>query len=76
LNSLLTGEILVYTIHLEPSDLERDIIPSLISMSTDSIYYVGYKGLRAWHIAVSIETKTESRTVEETKVQLGMWVAA
>ena len=76
MNSLITGEILVYAIHLEPSGLERDIIPSLIGMSTDFINYVGYEGLRAWHIAVSTESKTESRTVEEAKVQLGMWVAA
>jgi hypothetical protein len=45
-------------------------------MSTDSINHVGYEGLRARPIAVSIETKTESRTVEEAKVQLGVWVAA
>lgn len=45
-------------------------------MSTDSINHVGYEGLRARPIAISIETKTESRTVEEAKVQLGVWVAA
>jgi hypothetical protein len=45
-------------------------------MSTDSINHVGYEGLRARPIAVSIETKTESRTVEEAKVQLGVCVAA
>jgi len=45
-------------------------------MSTDSINHVGYEGLRTRPIAVWIETKTESRTVEEAKVQLGVWVAA
>jgi hypothetical protein len=45
-------------------------------MSTDSINHVGYEGLRTRPIAISIETKTESRTVEEAKVQLGVWVAA
>jgi hypothetical protein len=45
-------------------------------MSTDSINHVSYGGLRARPIAISIETKTESRTVEEAKVQLAVWVAA
>jgi hypothetical protein len=45
-------------------------------MSTDSINHVGYEGLRARPIAVLIEAKTEIRTVEEAKVQLGVWVAA
>jgi hypothetical protein len=45
-------------------------------MSTDSISHVGYEGLRARPGAVSIETKAESRTVEEAKVELGVWVAA
>jgi hypothetical protein len=44
-------------------------------MSTDSINHVGYEGLRARHIAVSIETRTQSRTVEEAKVQLAVRVA-
>ncbi|KAL5397982.1 hypothetical protein PMIN03_012822 [Paraphaeosphaeria minitans] len=75
-NSLTTGKIVDYAVHLEPSGPARDIISSLISMSTDSINHVGYEGLCARPIAVSIETKTESRTVEEAKVQLGVWVAA
>ncbi|PVH91768.1 hypothetical protein DM02DRAFT_606179 [Periconia macrospinosa] len=75
-NNLTTGKIVDYAIHLEPSGPARDIISSLIGMSTDSINHVGYEGLRARPIAVSIETKTESRTVEEAKVQLGVWVAA
>ncbi|KAF2789398.1 hypothetical protein K505DRAFT_341299 [Melanomma pulvis-pyrius CBS 109.77] len=53
-----------YAIHLEPSGPTRDIISPLIDMSTDSINPVGYEGLRSRPIAVSIETKTESRTVE------------
>ncbi|PSN58927.1 hypothetical protein BS50DRAFT_641365 [Corynespora cassiicola Philippines] len=75
-NSLTTGKIVDYAIHLEPSGPARDIVSSLIGMSTDSINHVGYEGLRARPIAISIETKTESRTVEEAKVQLGVWVAA
>jgi hypothetical protein len=75
-NNLTTGKIVDYAIHLEPSGPARDIISSLIGMSTDSINHVGYEGLRGRPIAVSIETKTESRTVEEAKVQLGVWVAA
>jgi hypothetical protein len=61
-----------YAIHLEPSGSARDIISSLIGMSTDSINHVGYKGLRGRPLAVSIETRTESRTVEDAKVQLGV----
>jgi hypothetical protein len=75
-NNLTTGKIVDYAIHLEPFGPARDIISSLIGMSTESINHVGYEGLRARPIAVSIETKTESRTVEEAKVQLGIWVAA
>lgn len=75
-NNLTTGKIVDYAIHLELSGPARDIVSSLIGMSTDSINHVGYEGLRARPIAVSIETKTESRTVEEAKVQLGVWVAA
>ncbi|KAF2740440.1 hypothetical protein EJ04DRAFT_455555 [Polyplosphaeria fusca] len=75
-NNLTTGKIVDYAIHLEPSGPARDIISSLIGMSTNSINHMSYEGLRARPIAVSIETKTESRTVEEAKVQLGVWVAA
>jgi hypothetical protein len=75
-NNLTTGKIVDYAIYLEPSGPARDIMSSIIGMSTDSINHVGYEGLRARPIAVSIETKTESRTVEEAKVQLGVWVAA
>jgi hypothetical protein len=65
-----------YVIHLEPFSLARDIVSSLLGMSTDSIPHVRYKNLHDRPIAVSIETKTENRTVEEAKVQLGVWVAA
>jgi hypothetical protein len=61
-----------YVIHLEPFSPARDIVSSLLGMLTDFINHVGCKGLRARPIAVSIETKTESRTVEEAKVQLGV----
>ena len=74
-NNLTTGKIVDYAIHLELSGPARDIVSSLIGMSTDFINHVGYEGLRARPIAVSIETKTESRTVEEANVQLGVWVA-
>jgi hypothetical protein len=75
-NNLTTGKIVDYAIHFEPSGSARDIISSLIGMSTDSANHVGYVGLRARPIAVSIETKTESRTVEAAKVRLAVWVAA
>lgn len=47
-----------------------------MGMSVDSIIHVGYEGLRARPIGVSIETKTESRTADEAKLKLGVWVAA
>ena len=65
-----------YVIHLEPFSPTRDIISSLFVTSTDSVDHVGYEGLRARPITVSIGTKARGRTVEEVKVQLGVWVAA
>ncbi|KAH8693443.1 hypothetical protein GQ44DRAFT_779910 [Phaeosphaeriaceae sp. PMI808] len=73
---LTTGKIVDYAMFLELSGPARDASLSLIGMSSESINYVSYEGLRTRPIAVSIETKTESRTVEEAKVQLGVWVAA
>ena len=73
---LTTGKIVDYTIFLELSGCARRIVSSLISMTSESINHVSYEGLRTRPIALSIETKTESRTVEEAKVQLGVWVAA
>ncbi|KAK7177462.1 hypothetical protein PSPO01_16490 [Paraphaeosphaeria sporulosa] len=75
-NNLTAGKIIDYAIHLEPSGRARNIVSSIIGMSTDFIIHIGYEGLRARPIAVSIETKTESRAVEEAKVQLGVWMAA
>ncbi|KAF2802870.1 uncharacterized protein BDZ99DRAFT_576470 [Mytilinidion resinicola] len=74
--SLTTGKIVDYAMFLELSGPARDAILSLIGMSSESINHATYEGLRIRPIAVSIETKTESRTVEEAKVQLGVWVAA
>ncbi|KAF2105199.1 hypothetical protein BDV96DRAFT_592897 [Lophiotrema nucula] len=73
---LTTGKIVDYAMFLELSVPARDAILSLIAMSSESINHVSYEGLRTRPIAISIETKTESRTVEEAKVQLGVWVAA
>lgn len=75
-DNLTTGKMVDYAIYLEPYGPARDIVLSLTGMSTDSINHVGYEGLYARPVAVSIETKTESRSVEEAKVQLGVWVAA
>ncbi|KAH9859269.1 hypothetical protein J1614_012183 [Plenodomus biglobosus] len=72
---LPTGKIVDYAIFLEPSHLARDAIAPLVPISSASINHVGYEALRTRPIAVSIETKTESRTVEEAKVQLGVWLA-
>ncbi|KAF2034803.1 hypothetical protein EK21DRAFT_56234 [Setomelanomma holmii] len=45
------------------------------SPSSVSINHVNYEALKTRPIAVIIETKTESRTVEEAKVQLGVRLA-
>ena len=55
---------------------ERDAVLPLVVMTSKSINQVNYEDLRTRLIAVSIETSTESRTVEETRVQLGVWLAA
>ncbi|CAE7021382.1 hypothetical protein HRS9139_01082 [Pyrenophora teres f. teres] len=73
---LTTGKIVDYAMFLELSHSARDAILPLVRMSSKSINHVSYEGLRTRPIAVSIETKTESRTVEEAKVQLGVWLAA
>ncbi|KAF2876860.1 hypothetical protein BDV95DRAFT_624998 [Massariosphaeria phaeospora] len=73
---LTTGKIVDYAMFPELSGPARDAVLSLISTSSESINHVSYEGLHTRPIAVSIETKTESRTVEEAKVQLGVWVAA
>ncbi|KAF2029780.1 hypothetical protein EK21DRAFT_89553 [Setomelanomma holmii] len=72
---LTTGKIVDYAIFLLPSRLARDAIAFLITNSSASINHASYEALRIRPIAVTIETKTESRTVEEAKVQLGVWLA-
>jgi hypothetical protein len=72
---LTTGKIVDYAMFLEPLQPARDALASLITTSFDSINHVRYEGLRTRPIAISIETKTESRSVEEAKVQLGVWLA-
>ncbi|OWY53979.1 bzip transcription factor protein [Alternaria alternata] len=67
-NGLTTGKIVDYVIHFEPSSSARDIVSSLLGMSTDSTNRVGYEGLRARPFAISIKTKTEVQIVEEAKV--------
>jgi hypothetical protein len=71
-----TGNVVDYVIHFEPFNPARNTISSLICWSTESINHIGYEGIRARPIAVSIETRTESRSREEAKVRLGVWVAA
>ena len=51
-------------------------ISSLITDITQSINHTPYISLRHRPIAVSIETKTISRSEEEARVQLGIWVTA
>ncbi|KAK7178297.1 hypothetical protein PSPO01_15653 [Paraphaeosphaeria sporulosa] len=53
-NNLTAGKIIDYAIHLEPSGRARNIVSSIIGISTDSIIHIGYEGLRARPIAVSI----------------------
>ncbi|KAF2626363.1 hypothetical protein BU25DRAFT_411764 [Macroventuria anomochaeta] len=72
---LTTGKIVDYVIFLEPSRPARDIITSVIVSPSTSINHITYEALQTRPVAVSIETKTESRTVEEAKVQLGVWLA-
>ncbi|KAK7423043.1 hypothetical protein QQX98_001333 [Neonectria punicea] len=57
------------------STFARDIARIIVN-STDSINQTPYFSLRHRPIAVSIETKTISRTEEEARVQLAIWVAA
>ncbi|KAF2628859.1 hypothetical protein BU25DRAFT_447815 [Macroventuria anomochaeta] len=72
---LTTGKIVDYAMFLEPSRPTRNVVASLIATSSESINHVSYEPLRTRPIAVSIKTNTESRTVEEAKVQLGVWLA-
>lgn len=72
---LTTGKIIDFAMFLEPARLAQNTITSLTTSMSASINHVSYEGLRTRPIAVSIETKTESRTVEEAKVQLGVWLA-
>lgn len=72
---LTAGKIVDYVIFLEPSCLAREAITSLVSNFSVFMNHVSYEALRTRPIAISIETKTESRTVEEAKVQLGVWLA-
>ncbi|CBX91614.1 predicted protein [Plenodomus lingam JN3] len=74
--ALTTAKIVDYVIFLELSHPARDAVLPLVDMPSQSINHVSYDGLRTRPIAVSIETKTESRTQEEAKVQLGVWLAA
>ncbi|KAL5370755.1 hypothetical protein DPSP01_014684, partial [Paraphaeosphaeria sporulosa] len=53
-NNLTAGKIIDYAIHLEPSGRARNIVSSIIGILTDSIIHIGYEGLRARPIAVSI----------------------
>jgi hypothetical protein len=65
-----------YVIHLEPFSTAGDIIRSFFSRPNDSINHISHDGLRKAPIAVSIVTHTESQTADESKVQLGVWLAA
>lgn len=74
-----------YAIYLEPNksspndDISTPLSRSISSLITEfdqSINHTAYYSLRHRPLAISIETKTETRTTEEAKVQLGIWVAA
>lgn len=51
-------------------------VSDIITDTLSSINHTTYPSLRHRPIAVSIETKTISRTKEEAQVQLALWVAA
>ncbi|KAK1764217.1 hypothetical protein QBC33DRAFT_547518 [Phialemonium atrogriseum] len=53
-----------------------DVISSITSTPTESINHTTYYSLRRRPVAVSVETKTMSRTEEEALVQLGVWAMA
>lgn len=70
-----TQKLVDFVIFFEPASLAADIIATRIDFD-DSINHASHEGLRHRPIAVSIETKTESRPPEEAKEQLGVWIAA
>lgn len=51
-------------------------IASVITDTSSSVNHTVSVALRHWPIAISIETKTDSRPREEAQVQLGTWVSA
>lgn len=51
-------------------------ISNFITAGSDSINHIPYFALRHHPIFLGIETKTISRTEEEARVQLGIWVTA
>lgn len=55
--------------------LEQDI-SKFVREWSDSINHISYVALRHRPIFLGIETKTISRTEEEARVQLGIWVTA
>lgn len=66
-----------YVVNMEWSGDDLDRIASLLPESTwSSVNHTTYVPLRFRPIAISIETKTISRTEEEARVQLAIWVAA
>jgi len=59
-NKLTSGKIADCAIYLDYSGPAREILSSLISILTNSVNNVGYKGLFAKPSTISIEPKTES----------------
>lgn len=68
-------KIVDFVIFLEPASLAADVIAECIDFD-ESINHTTHEGLQHRPIAVSIETKTESRPPGEAKEQLGVWIAA
>lgn len=62
--------------NMRPSNDLMDELARIIVEAPDSINHTPYFALRHRPIAVSIETKTTSRTEEEARVQLGIWIAS
>lgn len=67
---------LEFSIESTTADSLYKAIKAEIPSSEDSINHTSYLGLFRRPIAVSIETKTISRTEEEARIQLAIWISS
>ncbi|KAJ3455705.1 hypothetical protein MRS44_017187 [Fusarium solani] len=66
----------LHDVSTSPSGRLDQTISHFITGGSDSINHISYFALRHHPIFLGIETKTISRTEEEARVQLGIWVTA